>query len=79
LQTIIERQDTRECALFKTLLSFLQELETKLDKPPRLPVIFGRMIDGILQQLLDLILRDYVGVWCSDAGFKSDELIQDLK
>jgi hypothetical protein len=37
------------------------------------------MIDGILQQLLDLILRDYVGVWCSDAGFKSDELIQDLK
>jgi hypothetical protein len=57
----------------------LQVSEPKLDRPLRLPVIFGRMIDGILQQLLDLILRDYVGVWCSEAGFKSDELIRDLK
>jgi hypothetical protein len=37
------------------------------------------MIDGILQQLLELVLRDYVGVWCSEEGFKSDELIRDLK
>ncbi|KAJ4442220.1 hypothetical protein ANN_12086 [Periplaneta americana] len=58
---------------------YLTELEPKLDRPLRLPVIFGRMIDGILQQLLDLILRDYVAVWCTESGFKSDELIQDMK
>ncbi|PSN49063.1 Sorting nexin-25 [Blattella germanica] len=56
-----------------------QELEPKLERPLRLPVIFGRMIDGILQQLIELILRDYVGVWCSESGFKSEELIQDMK
>ena len=54
-------------------------MEPKIERPLRLPVIFGRMIDGILQQLIELILRDYVGVWCSEAGFKSHELIQDLK
>ncbi|XP_021915515.1 sorting nexin-25 isoform X2 [Zootermopsis nevadensis] len=70
---------TKPTPELEAMHKYLTELEPKLDGSVRLPVIFGRMIDGILQQLLDLILRDYVGAWCNEAGFKSDELIQDLK
>ena len=79
LQTSMKIEAFGNGLLCVILLLPLQESEPKLDRPLRLPVIFGRMIDGILQQLLDLILRDYVGVWCSEAGFKSDELIRDMK
>nr|CAD7595801.1 unnamed protein product [Timema genevievae] len=59
--------------------SYLTRHEPKVEKPLRLPVIFGRMVDGILQQLMDLALRDFVGRLFNDLGFESYELIQDMK
>nr|CAD7404520.1 unnamed protein product [Timema poppensis] len=59
--------------------NYLTRHEPKVEKPLRLPVIFGRMVDGILQQLMDLALRDFVGRLFNDLGFESYELIQDMK
>nr|CAD7262885.1 unnamed protein product [Timema shepardi] len=59
--------------------NYLTRHEPKIEKPLRLPVIFGRMVDGILQQLMDLALRDFVGRLFNDLGFESYELIQDMK
>nr|CAD7400429.1 unnamed protein product [Timema cristinae] len=59
--------------------NYLTRYEPKVEKPLRLPVIFGRMVDGILQQLMDLALRDFVGRLFNDLGFESYELIQDMK
>lgn len=63
----------------EALRKFLTQVELKPPKPKRLPVIFGRMIDDTLQQLLDLILRDFVCNNLVSMGLGTNGLAQDIK
>ena len=48
-------------------------------KQLRYPVVFTRLVDGALQNLLDLAFRDFVGAWLNDLSFGSDQLIDSMK
>jgi len=45
----------------------------------RYPVVFTRLVDGALQNLLDLIFQDFVGFWLNDLAFGSEQLIDNMK
>lgn len=45
----------------------------------RYPLIFSRLVDGALLNLLDLIFRDFVGSWLKNLTSGSDELINIVK
>ncbi|KAJ8676394.1 hypothetical protein QAD02_012181 [Eretmocerus hayati] len=65
---------------FQTLLikeSFLTEEEMR--DPTRYPLIVSRLVDGALQNLLDLVFRDFVGSWLEDITFGADNLIITAK
>ncbi|XP_063224412.1 sorting nexin-25-like [Bacillus rossius redtenbacheri] len=59
----------------EAMRKYLTGSEPRAEKPPRLPVIYGRMVDGILQQLMDLALRDYVGRPLDALGFRSEDVL----
>lgn len=42
-------------------------------------MIFTRLVDGALQNLLDLIFQDFVGSWCDDLAFDADEIKDNMK
>ncbi|KYN38027.1 Sorting nexin-25 [Trachymyrmex septentrionalis] len=48
-------------------------------KHTRYPVVFTRLVDGALQNLLDLIFQDFVGFWLNDLAFGSKQLIDNMK
>ncbi|KAL6439937.1 hypothetical protein ACFW04_004151 [Cataglyphis niger] len=48
-------------------------------KHMRYPVIFTRLVDGALQNLLDLVFQDFVGSWLNDLAFGSEQLINNMK
>ncbi|TGZ32525.1 sorting nexin-25 [Temnothorax longispinosus] len=48
-------------------------------KHTRYPVVFTRLVDGALQNLLDLIFQDFVGYWLNDLAFGSEQLIDNMK
>ncbi|KAG5313810.1 PREDICTED: sorting nexin-25 isoform X1 [Acromyrmex echinatior] len=48
-------------------------------KHTRYPVVFTRLVDGALQNLLDLIFQDFVGFWLNDLAFGSEQLIDNMK
>ncbi|XP_018044280.1 PREDICTED: sorting nexin-25-like isoform X2 [Atta colombica] len=48
-------------------------------KHTRYPVVFTRLVDGALQNLLDLIFQDFVGFWLNDLAFGSEQLINNMK
>ncbi|CAD1477256.1 unnamed protein product, partial [Heterotrigona itama] len=45
----------------------------------RYPLVFTRMVDGALQNLLDLIFQDFVGVWLDELAFNSEQIINNMK
>ncbi|XP_043525842.1 sorting nexin-25 isoform X1 [Frieseomelitta varia] len=48
-------------------------------KHVRYPLVFTRMVDGALQNLLDLIFQDFVGVWLEELAFNSEHIIDNMK
>ncbi|KAG5318461.1 SNX25 protein, partial [Acromyrmex heyeri] len=48
-------------------------------KHTRYPVVFTRLVDGALQNLLDLIFQDFIGFWLNDLAFGSEQLIDNMK
>lgn len=44
-----------------------------------LPVVFGRTVDSLLQQLLDNALRDFVTVWIEQHTYDCNSLVDNLK
>ncbi|XP_071452813.1 sorting nexin-25 [Hetaerina americana] len=66
----------------ETLEIFLQKSESGNKELPvhqRFPVIYGRVVDGLLHQLVDLVLRDFVTPWLKDLTFDHEEHILDIK
>jgi len=64
------------------LLAFQKGYEPKSAtsrKHTRYPVVFTRLVDGALQNLLDLIFQDFVGFWLNDLAFGSEQLIDNMK
>lgn len=45
----------------------------------RYPLVFTRMVDGALQNLLDLGFQDFVGLWLSELAFNSDQIVDNMK
>lgn len=63
------------------LLIFQKGYESKSitsTKHMRYPV-FTRLVDGALQNLLDLVFQDFVGFWLNDLAFASEQLIDNMK
>ncbi|XP_012153795.1 sorting nexin-25 isoform X4 [Megachile rotundata] len=48
-------------------------------KHMRYPLVFTRMVDGALQNLLDLVFQDFVGLWLSELAFNSEQIIDNMK
>ncbi|XP_015429731.1 PREDICTED: sorting nexin-25 isoform X2 [Dufourea novaeangliae] len=48
-------------------------------KHARYPLVFTRMVDGALQNLLDLIFQDFVGLWLSELAFNSEQIVETMK
>ncbi|XP_046394040.1 sorting nexin-25 [Ischnura elegans] len=67
----------------------LETLDKLLQKPEwvnkdvpahlRFPVIYGRVVDGLLHQLVDLILRDFITPWLKDLTFNHEDHLLDIK
>ncbi|XP_023246225.1 sorting nexin-25 [Copidosoma floridanum] len=47
--------------------------------PGRYPLVFSRLVDGALLNLLDIVFRDFVYSWLNDLAVGSDELISIIK
>ena len=45
----------------------------------RYPMVFSRMVDGALQNLLDLVFQDFVGRWLSELAFNSVQIVDNMK
>ena len=45
----------------------------------RYPMVFSRMVDGALQNLLDLVFQDFVGRWLSELAFNSVQILDNMK
>ncbi|CAK9801081.1 Sorting nexin-25 [Anthophora plagiata] len=52
---------------------------SNIKKHIRYPLIFTRMVDGALQNLLDLVFQDFVGVWLNELAFNSEQIISNMK
>lgn len=64
------------------MIFFLQEDQSNWPhtiKKTHLQVIFGRTIDGQLQQLIDYILRDFLTKWLKDLSFQPEPVIDKFK
>ncbi|XP_033339530.2 sorting nexin-25 isoform X1 [Megalopta genalis] len=48
-------------------------------KYAKYPLVFTRMVDGALQNLLDLIFQDFIGLWLSELAFNSEQTIDNMK
>lgn len=42
-------------------------------------MVFSRMVDGALQNLLDLVFQDFVGRWLSELAFNSVQIVDNMK
>lgn len=42
-------------------------------------MVFTRMVDGAMQNLLDLAFRDFVGSWLADLAFGSNLIVDNMK
>ncbi|XP_058788923.1 sorting nexin-25 [Phymastichus coffea] len=77
----IKRSAVNKLNAFEILLlreSFFID-EARRRDPTRYPLIISRLVDGALQNLLDLSFRDFVGWWLSEMGIETDELIGSAK
>lgn len=52
---------------------------TNTKKYVRYPLVFTRMVDGALQNLLDLVFQDFVGLWLDELAFNSEQIINNMK
>ncbi|CAL7949366.1 unnamed protein product [Xylocopa violacea] len=52
---------------------------TNTKKHTRYPLVFTRMVDGALQNLLDLVFQDFVGLWLDELAFNSEQIIDNMK
>ncbi|KAI4487636.1 hypothetical protein M0802_011992 [Mischocyttarus mexicanus] len=69
-----------ELDAFHNLL--MKGYEAKLSnvkKQSRYPMIFSRLVDGALQNLLDLAFQDFIGCWLNDLAFNSDQILENMK
>ncbi|KAL6259029.1 hypothetical protein P5V15_008952 [Pogonomyrmex californicus] len=66
-------------AFHNMLMKGYQPKSASARKHTRYPVVFTRLVDGALQNLLDLIFRDFVGFWLNDLAFESEQLIDNMK
>lgn len=42
-------------------------------------MVFTRLVDNALQNLLDLIFQDFVGSWLNTLAFGSEQLLDNMK
>lgn len=66
----------------RQLIDMLKEEQNnwpQLNKRTHLPVIFGRTVDGQLQQLLDYILRDFLTKWMKGLAYKPEPVVDKFK
>ncbi|XP_043269106.1 sorting nexin-25 isoform X2 [Venturia canescens] len=69
-----------EMDAFRTMLMKGYEPKSSSNKRQiRYPVVFTRLVDGALQNLLDLAFRDFVGCWLNELAFCSDHIITNMK
>ncbi|XP_015608529.1 sorting nexin-25 isoform X2 [Cephus cinctus] len=69
-----------EMDAFRNML--MKGYEPKLSanlKQIRYPVVFTRLVDGALQNLLDLAFRDFVGSWLRELALGSDSITDCMK
>lgn len=45
----------------------------------RYPMVYSRLVDGALQNMLDLVFRDFVGRWLNELAFNSEQIIDNMK
>lgn len=77
--SLIEKVES-ELQDFREQLKYIQnEQQTPKNQQNHLPVIFGRTVDGLLQQLLDLIFRDFVLEWLKEYSYKADNVVDKFK
>ncbi|KAH0554738.1 sorting nexin-25 [Cotesia glomerata] len=69
---------TVELDAFRTMLMKGYEPKAAI-RQTKYPVIFTRSVDSSLQNLLDLIFRDFVKSWMTDISVFPDELILTMK
>ncbi|XP_020288174.1 sorting nexin-25-like [Pseudomyrmex gracilis] len=50
-----------------------------IKKHTRYPMVFTRLVDNALQNLLDLIFQDFVGSWLNSLAFGSEQLLDNMK
>ncbi|XP_043250789.1 sorting nexin-25 isoform X2 [Colletes gigas] len=48
-------------------------------KHTKYPLVFTRMVDGALQNLLDLIFQDFIGLWLDELAFNSEQILNNMK
>ncbi|XP_051160953.1 sorting nexin-25-like isoform X1 [Leptopilina boulardi] len=69
-----------ELDAFRNMLMKNYEPKSMCNKKQlRYPLVFTRLVDGALQNLLDLAFRDFVGAWLNDLSFESEQLIDSMK
>ncbi|XP_014481725.1 PREDICTED: sorting nexin-25 [Dinoponera quadriceps] len=66
-------------AFHNMLLKGYEPKSATARKHTRYPVVFTRLVDGALQNLLDLVFQDFVGSWLNDLAFGSEQLIDNMK
>ncbi|XP_014224561.1 sorting nexin-25-like isoform X1 [Trichogramma pretiosum] len=47
--------------------------------PNRYPLVYSRLVDGGLQNLMDLVFRDFVGCWLKDIVSGADDIMASMK
>ncbi|RLU16238.1 hypothetical protein DMN91_011998 [Ooceraea biroi] len=61
------------------LMKGYEPKSANIRKHMRYPMVFTRLVDGALQNLLDLTFQDFVGSWLHDLSFGSEQLIDNMK
>lgn len=71
------------CFVLFVSLWFLQKDfdSTHSQKSPQnhLPVIFGRTVDSLLQQLLDYVIRDFILFYLKNYGYEPNVICDNIK
>ncbi|EFN64146.1 Sorting nexin-25 [Camponotus floridanus] len=73
------RTITEMDAFHNMLMKGYESRSATSKKHMRYPMIFTRLVDGALQNLLDLVFQDFVGSWLNDLAFGSEQLINNMK
>lgn len=53
--------------------------QTQKSPQNHLPVIFGRTVDSLLQQMLDYIMRDFIVFYLKSYAYESNVLGDNIK